>query len=120
MQPRPLTVQPGPFVTIDNDVIHPADMEELHPSQRRKFTGRTCSLHSDSVTARAVEIALVRADDALQQGRLISPHEAMALALGEARDKETLFSLARGVAWETGGDQDEILCRLGERYPDYA
>jgi len=31
-----------------------------------------------------------------------------------------LFSIARAVAWETGGDQDEILCRLGERYLDFA
>ena len=42
------------------------------------------------------------------------------LARGEAKDKETLFSLARDVALETGTDQNEILCRLGEKYPDFA
>ena len=56
----------------------------------------------------------------MREGRLISPAEAMAAAMGEARDKETLFSIARTVAWETGGDQDEILCRLGERYLDFS
>jgi hypothetical protein len=97
-----------------------SSMEELHASQRRKFTGRTCSLHLGPATVQAIEIALARAEEALAQGRLISPVEAMALALGTAREKDTLFSLARAVAWETGGDQADILCRLGERFPDYA
>jgi hypothetical protein len=95
-------------------------MDELHPSQRRKFTGRTCALHPDTVTLQAIELALRRAEKALEQGCLLSPVEAMALALHEAREKETLFSLARNVAFETGGNMDDILCRLGERYPDYA
>jgi hypothetical protein len=77
-------------------------------------------LHLCPVTANAVALALARADEALAHGRLLSPVEAMALALGNARDKETLFSLARAVAWETGADQADILCRLGERYPEYA
>jgi hypothetical protein len=95
-------------------------MEDLPASQRRKFTGRTCSLHLAPVTAEAVRIALARAEEAVAQGRLLNPTEAMALALGTARDKETLFSLARTVAWETGAEQADILCRLGERYPEYA
>jgi hypothetical protein len=95
-------------------------MEEYHPHHRRYFTGRTCSLRVSEITRASVEIALSRAAKAMAEGRLISPTEAMASALGEAREKETLFSIARAVAWETGGDQDEILCRLGERYLDFA
>lgn len=95
-------------------------MDDYHPHHRRYFTGRTCSLHLSHVTHYAVALALERAAKALDEGRLMSPAEAMAAALGEAREKETLFSIARAVAWETGGDQDEVLCRLGERYLDFA
>ena len=95
-------------------------MDDYQPHHRRYFTGRTCSLRLSSLTREAVQTALARAAKALDEGRLMSPAEAMASALGEAREKETLFSIARAVAWETGGDQDEILCRLGERYLDFA
>lgn len=95
-------------------------MDAYHPHHRRHFTGRTCSLQLDEVTARAVELALERASVALGEGRLITPAEAMAVALGAARDKETLFSIARNVAWETGAVQEDVLCRLGERYPDFS
>lgn len=95
-------------------------MDDYPPHHRRYFTGRTCSLHLSTTTREAVEVALARAAQALNEGRLMSPSEAMAAALGEAREKDTLFSIARSVAWETGGDQAEILCRLGERYLDFA
>ena len=95
-------------------------MDDYQPHHRRYFTGRTCSLHLSNTTRESVQIALARAAKALNEGRLMSPAEAMAAALGEAREKETLFSIARTVAAETGGDQAEILCRLGERYLDFA
>ena len=86
----------------------------------RKFTGRYCNTHPDKVTAAAIELALKQAHVALGQGRLINPSEAMAIALGHGKGKETLFSIARTVAWDTGGDQDDILSYLGERYPNFA
>jgi hypothetical protein len=95
-------------------------MEEPHPLQRRKFTGRNCELHPDRETQHAIDEAIHRAEKVLAEGRLLTPAEAMALAMGEARDKETLFSLARDVALSTGTDQGDILCRLGERFPDFA
>lgn len=95
-------------------------MDDYHPHHRRYFTGRTCALHPSHDTMRAIELALERAAKALNEGRLMSPTEAMAAALGEAREKETLFSIARTVSWENGGEESEILCRLGERYPDFA
>ena len=94
-------------------------MDNYHPHHRRYFTGRTCSLHPDEVTLHAVELAMQRAAQMLHEGRLLKPMEAMAIALADSRDKETLFSIARAIAWETGGDQDDILCRLGEKYLDY-
>jgi hypothetical protein len=95
-------------------------MDDYHPHHRRHFTGRTCALHPTLETLRSIELALERAAKALAEGRLMSPAEAMAAALGEAREKETLFSIARAVSWQNGGDESEILCRLGERYPDFA
>jgi len=77
-------------------------------------------MHPDEVTLHAIRLALERTEKALQEGRLINPTEAMATALGDARNKETLFSIARAVAWETGGDQGDILCRLGEKHPDFS
>jgi hypothetical protein len=95
---------------------------ELHSHHKhlRDFTGHTCSLHPDEVTRNATELAIVRAKTALKDGRLISPGEALALAGPEARKDETLFSIARDVAWETGGDQSEILCRLGAEFPHFS
>ena len=92
---------------------------ELHSHHKhlRDFTGRTCAVHPDELTRNAAEIALARARFALEEGRLISPGEALALAGPEARKDDTLFSIARTVAGEMGGDLDEILCRLGEKYP---
>jgi hypothetical protein len=95
-------------------------MELNDHKHRRTATGRTCSLHIDEMTAQAVALALERAEFSLQNGRLLSPGEALALAGPEARERDTLFSIARDIAWETGTDQAEILCRLGERFPVYA
>jgi hypothetical protein len=89
-----------------------------HHKPKRAFTGRTCALHLEEATRRATELALTRAEQALHEGRLLSPGEALALAGQDARKRETLFSLARAVAWETDTDEADILCRLGEKYPD--
>lgn len=93
---------------------------ELHSHDRkhRDFTGHTCPVHPSKATRHGVVLAIERAKAALQEGRLITPGEALALAGPEARKDETLFSIARTVAWETGGDQDDILCRLGEHFPE--
>ena len=87
---------------------------------QRAFTGLTCALHPDAPTVKAAFLAISRAKAALDAGRLLSPREALAIAGKVAREKETLFSIARAVAWETNTDQDEVLCRLGEKFPDFA
>lgn len=90
---------------------------QLHTGHKHHHT---CSLHPDAATLRAAEIALQRAQSALRAGRLISPGEALALACGDARTKETLYSIARAVGFETDCDIDEIEARLAERFPDLA
>lgn len=84
----------------------------------RAFTGHVCSLNPDELTLRATALAITRTEAALQEGRLLTPGEALALAGAEARKDETLYSIARGVAWELGANPDEVLCRLGEKFPE--
>ncbi len=103
-----------PFARAD-DRRAGSPRDELHASNRRKFTGRTCNPHPSAATVAAINLAYTRADRALHEGRLISPVEALAPALGAAREKETLYSIARALAWETGGELEDILCSLGER-----
>ena len=94
---------------------------ELHSRHHphRDFTGHRCSLRPlDAATLRAVESAMRCAEAALHAGRLLTPGEALALAGPEARQDETLFSIARPVASDTGCDQNEILCHLGARFPE--
>ncbi|HEX2853061.1 MAG TPA: hypothetical protein VHO24_07480 [Opitutaceae bacterium] len=87
---------------------------------KRAFTGLSCSLHPDAGTRKAVEVAILRTQQILANANLLTPSDALAVAGKTAREKETLFSIARAVAWETDTDQDEILCRLGEKFPDFA
>jgi hypothetical protein len=87
--------------------------------RHRDFTGHTCSANPDELTLRATAIAIARAEQALTEGRMLTPGEALALAgTSEARKDETLYSIARAVAWETGANPDEILCRLGAQFPE--
>lgn len=84
----------------------------------RDFTGHTCSANPDELTLRAAAIAIARAEEALTEGRMLTPGEAPDLAgTSEARKDETLYSIARTVAWETGANPEEILCRLGAQFP---
>jgi Tfp pilus assembly protein FimV len=52
-------------------------------------------------------------------GRLLTPAEAMALAGREARNSETLYSIARRIGWQAHLDVDEIHSALVEMYPRY-
>lgn len=89
-----------------------------HSPHHHESTWNVCNPNPDPVTAAAIDAALMRAGQLLEEGKLITPTEAF--ALGVAKDKETLFSIARTIAWATGGDQEDILCRLNERYPDFS
>jgi hypothetical protein len=87
--------------------------------RHRDFTGHTLSPNPDELTWRATAIAVERADKALKEGRLLTPGEALALAgTSEARKDDTLYSIARAVAWETGANPEEVLSRLGAAFPE--
>lgn len=90
---------------------------QLHGTPKHKYHA---SLHPSAPMLRAVGLAIGRAHDALYAGRLLSPGEAAALACGEARSKETLYSIARAVAFDTECDVDEIEAHLNEHFPDLA
>ena len=92
---------------------HASDDSEPH------FTVPHAPVSHSSAATQAIATAVTRVEQALRSGRLLTPFEAMALAGPEARSKETLFSIARAVAWTTNTDQDEILTELGERFPDF-
>jgi len=55
----------------------------------------------------------------LSEGRLLNSHEAMALAGGAAREKETLYSIARRFAQEEGVDLSDLICDLEGKFPDH-
>lgn len=93
---------------------------ELHSHHEKcHFTGHQVGdVPVDEATRRACEFAVQRAEWALQAGRLLTPGEALALAGAEARKDDTLYSIARDTAWETGCDEAVILCELGQKFPD--
>jgi len=62
----------------------------------------------------------VQVETSLRSGCLLNPFEAMSLALGAGKGMETLYSIARKVSFEHGGDEDEVLAHLGERFPTFA
>ncbi|HEY0947393.1 MAG TPA: hypothetical protein VGD81_19070 [Opitutaceae bacterium] len=92
---------------------HERDTSEPH------FTAPGVPVRHSAAAAAAILEAIARAERALHAGQLLTPFEAMALAGPEARSKQTLFSIARDVAWATHTDQDELLAALGERFPEF-
>lgn len=86
----------------------------------RWFTGQTCSRRQSRETRAAFQDAAKYAGECLENARLLTPFEAMALALGDSRDKETLYSIARRFADRDQVEFDDLLCDLGEKFPDYA
>lgn len=67
--------------------------------------------------ALAESIAAVEA--AIHQERLLSPTEAMALACGEAREKETLYSIASKISLAHDVPLDALLTPLSHRFHGY-
>lgn len=80
----------------------------------------TAPLFPDAKLRHALEIATARAKTALYSGRLLTPGEAMAVACGAAREKETLFSIARTTGWEIEVDVDDLEALLKQRFPKLA
>ena len=93
---------------------------QLHGHKHHvSITGRSVGA-VDERTGHAIEQAIGKAQQALYAGRLLSPGEAMAIAGPEARHKDTLFSIACSIAWQTECDQEKILAALEQHFPDLA
>ena len=88
-----------------------------HSIRRKSIIGRVCNPNPSPETLRGIQLAIFRAESALQAGRLLTPGEAAAPAGPDARGKDTLYSIARDAAWETNGDLEDILYHLDERFP---
>lgn len=67
----------------------------------------------------AMPDAIALVEDAIYRGNLLTPVEAMALACGDAKSKETLYSIALRLSLERELDLDVLLAELGQRFPGY-
>ena len=84
------------------------------------FTWGFASRAVDSKTLAALPEAIATVEDAIHCGKLLSPFEAMALAGGEAREKETLYSITLKISQQHELDLDVLLTALSQRFPGYA
>jgi len=84
------------------------------------FTWGYASQQVDSKTLSALPEAIATVEDAIHCGKLLSPFEAMALACGEAREKETLYSIALKISGKQDLDLEVLLTALSQRFPGYA
>jgi hypothetical protein len=73
----------------------------------------------DSKTLQWLPEAIAIVEDAVHCGRLLTPVEAMALACGEAREKETLYSIALKISYRHELDLDVLLAALCQRFSGY-
>lgn len=78
-------------------------------------------MHQSMETIEALPQAIARAQRCHDEGVLLTPTEAMALAGKEAQGNETLFSIARAIAsCDEAINLEDLLCDLGREFPHYA
>ena len=73
----------------------------------------------DPATRRALGHAAQLAREYHDQGRLLDPYEALAVACKDGHSSETLYSLACRTAATVGGDFPTILKHLEHDWPDF-
>ncbi|MFT3783214.1 MAG: hypothetical protein QM790_14490 [Nibricoccus sp.] len=86
-----------------------------HPS-----TWGFASNAADSKTLAVLPEAIAMVEESIHRGKLLSPMEAMALACGEAREKDTLYSIALKLSHQRDLDLEVLLAALGQRFSGYA
>ncbi len=91
----------------------------IHRDRHGRPLPAACSLRQAPETLQAFARAAQAVEQCLSEGRLLNSHEAMALAGGEAREKETLYSLARRFAQDEGVDLADLICDLERKFPEY-
>jgi hypothetical protein len=77
------------------------------------------SLGQSPQTSQVFAQAVQHVELCLRDGCLLSSQEAMALACGEARVMETLYSIARRFAQDEDVDLLDLLSDLERKYPDF-
>ena len=90
----------------------------IHLDRHGRPLPAACSLHQSVETLDAFGRAAAIVEQLQREGRLLTSAQAMALAGGEAREKETLYSIARQCA---AGDVDlaDLLCDLERKFPEF-
>jgi hypothetical protein len=91
----------------------------IHRDRHGRPLPSTCSLRQSPETVEAFARAAHHVELCAGEGRLLSSQAAMALACGEAREKETLYSIARQFAQEDGVDLADLICDLERKFPEY-
>ncbi len=86
-----------------------------HPS-----TWGYASQAADSKTLQWLPDAIAIVEEAVHRGRLLTPVEAMALACGEAKEDETLYSIALKLSHRHDLDLEVLLAALQQRFPGYS
>lgn len=84
------------------------------------FTWGFACTAAESATLKALPEAIQLVEQAIYSGRLLTPVEAMALAGREAREKDTLYSIALRICNEQNLELDTLLKSLCQRFPGYA
>jgi hypothetical protein len=84
------------------------------------ITWGSASQAGASRTLKALPEAIALVEDAIHGGQLLTPTEAMALACGEAREKETLYSIALKLSEQQNLDLDTLLAALSQRFSSYS
>ncbi len=92
---------------------------QLHPHHPGRSSAWRPTTELDEHMRTAFALASERVHQAIRHGNLLTPGEALALAGPSVRTKETLYSIARDVAWSLGCDTDDLLAALEERYPAF-
>lgn len=114
---KPPARKPGGFCVDNGNMSHHG--HGLHRDRHGRRLPATCSLHQSPETIDAFARAVRHVELCLSEGRLLTSQEAMALAGGAAREKETLYSIARQFAQDDSVDLADLICDLEGKFPDY-
>lgn len=91
----------------------------IHRDRHGRPLPGSCSIRQSPETLEAFTQAVKYAEVCISEGRLLSSQQAMALAGGEAREKETLYSIARQFAQDERVDLSDLVCDLERKFFDY-
>ncbi len=98
----------------------PGDYSHNRQAPRESAWGQEPWRATQAKTLEWVPAAIAIVEEAVHRGKLLTPMEAMALACGEARHDETLYSIALRLSHQHDLDLDILLAALQQRFPGYS